>query len=198
MTTARSLPYILLWTSIGLLVTIGANFIDVYTIAWPWQWGKSGVSSYSLFITAQIGAVLLIGCLGGKYAGIFSQIGYLLLGLVGFQIFRHGGGLNYWHQPSFGYLLGFTPAGWLCGHLAFLRLPRLERLVLSCIAGLITIHAIGIVYLILLQLTNASNRVNFNWIDEIWYYSVNPVPSQLILVCAVSLVAACLRKLLLY
>jgi biotin transport system substrate-specific component len=198
MTTRLSFPHILLWTAIGVFLTIATNFVAVAAIAWPWQWGNNGIVAHSLFITAQIGAVLLVGCVGGKYAGLFAQIAYICLGLIGWQIFHDGGGASYWHKPTFGYILGFMPAAWCCGYLAFLRLPRLERLLMSCIAGLLAIHTFGILYIIFLQLAKASDRVNFNWLDAILNYSVYPLPSQLLLACAVAVIAACWRKIMLY
>jgi biotin transport system substrate-specific component len=198
MTTRLSFPHILLWTAIGLLLTIGANFVGVGAISWPWQWGSNGIFAHSLFITAQIGAVLFVGCVGGKYAGLFAQIAYICLGLLGWQIFRDGGGMSYLQKPTFGYILGFMPAAWCCGYLAFLRLPRLERLLMSCIAGSIAIHACGILYILLLQLTRIGDRVNLNWLDAILNYSIYPLPSQLLLACAVALIAACWRKVMMY
>jgi biotin transport system substrate-specific component len=198
MVTGRSLPSILLWTSIGLLVTIGANFLESYGVSPPWQWGSKGFSVYSLGITAQIGAVFLVSCLGGRYAGVFAQIAYLVLGLIGWQIFRDGGGWSYWAKPSFGYLIGFIPGAWLCGYFAFLGPPRIERLAVSCAIGLITIHLSGIIYLLFLQFFPIANRSGFDFFQLLMYYSIHPFPSQLLLICGVSFLSICLRKLMFY
>jgi biotin transport system substrate-specific component len=82
-----------------------------------WRFFRWGVSF-------QVGAVLLTGCVGGKNAAALSQIAYLILGLALFQVFEfpvftQGGGLSYVREPGFGYLMGFVPAGWVCGYLAF-------------------------------------------------------------------------------
>ena len=64
--------------------------MSVPTLAWPIDWSQ--VQAYSLGSTLQVGAVLLIGCLGGKNAAALSQIAYLALGLSGAQVFAQGGG----------------------------------------------------------------------------------------------------------
>ncbi|NJO86025.1 MAG: biotin transporter BioY [Synechococcaceae cyanobacterium RM1_1_27] len=48
------------------------------------------------------------------------------LGLAGVQVFSQGGGLGYVQEPAFGYLVGFIPAGWICGSLAFRLTPVVE------------------------------------------------------------------------
>ncbi len=82
-----SVPNEILWAIIGLLLTIGGNFLEAYIINFPWSWSQQGVNTHSVGVTYQIGAVLLVGCLGGKNAGALSQIAYLVIGLMGFQVF---------------------------------------------------------------------------------------------------------------
>ena len=106
----------LLWAIIGLLLTIGGTFVEVSVPALSWTLNPVDIQVYPLGVTYQIGAVLFVGCLGGKNAGALSQIAYLALGLVGFQIFAYGGGISYLKEPTFGYLLGFLPGVWICGY----------------------------------------------------------------------------------
>jgi biotin transport system substrate-specific component len=95
-----TVPTQLLWAIIGLILTIAGTLLEAF-IASPlglWQ----GPQVYSLGVSCQIGAVLLVGCLGGKNAAVISQIAYLLLGLTSwFNVFTHGGGIDYIHRPSF-------------------------------------------------------------------------------------------------
>ncbi len=76
----------LLWSLIGLLLTISGTFVEVYVTSSPWNWSHDGIQTLSLGVTYQIGAVLLVGCLGGRNAGALSQIAYLVLGLTWFPI----------------------------------------------------------------------------------------------------------------
>ncbi len=192
----------LLWALIGLILTIGGTWLEVFITDVPWNWG-SGIDVISLGVSFQVGAVLLIGCLGGKNAAALSQIAYLSLGLVLFQtfdlqVFTQGGGVNYLREPSFGYLLGFIPAAWVCGYLAFLETLKLENLALSCLGGLATIHGVGLVYLPLAYVLQWTGENAPSLGTAIFIYSIAPIPGQLVLVCAVSVLAYGMRKVLFY
>ena len=66
--------------------------------------------------TLQVFAVLLTGGLLGSRDGAFSQLGYLLIGLIGAPVFAgFRGGPEAIVTPSFGYLLGFVPAAAVAG-----------------------------------------------------------------------------------
>jgi biotin transport system substrate-specific component len=181
----------LMWALTGLLLTIGGNFvqaaipgIDLFQNAW-WL---TLIGSY------QIGAVLLIGCIAGRNAAVMSQIAYLALGLAGFPIFSQGGGLGYLGQPTFGYLLGFVPGAWLCGYLAFRSLPKIEWLICCCMAGLLAIHTTGMVYLTVLY----GLRLVPDWASAIGLYSLQLLPGQIGVVCAVTVVAFLFRRVMFY
>jgi biotin transport system substrate-specific component len=186
-----------LWAVIGLLLTISGVFIEVAIpvppLAWPIDW--SHVPTYSLGVTLQIGAILLVGCMAGRNAAALSQIAYLILGLSGFQIFAQGGGLGYLREPTFGYLLGFLPGAWVCGHIAFQQHRRLDNLIMSCLWGLGAIHFVGLVYLTVLSTFRITSA---NWWDAVLRYSVYPLPGQFIIVCTVAAVAYLMRILLFY
>ncbi|MGK7932089.1 MAG: biotin transporter BioY [Microcystaceae cyanobacterium] len=196
-----SLPTELLWAVIGLLLTIISTFVEAFVTNPPWQWAEQGIQSQSLGITYQIGAVLLIGCTGGRNAAAWSQIAYLILGLFWLPIFAHGGGLDYINNPSFGYLLGFIPGAWVCGWLAFRQRPKVEFFALSALGGLLVIHSCGLLYILWQFFFKPDNFLVRNG-EVLWSlihtYSVTPFPSQLVLICVVSLLGFILRKLLLY
>lgn len=189
-------PYQLLWSAIGLLLTIGGTFLEAYVTSSPWNWRQDGVHTLSLGVTCQIGAVLLVGCLGGKNAGAISQIAYLVLGLIFLPVFAQGGGMEYIKQPNFGYLLGFVPGAWVCGFLAFQSSPKLESLAFSCICGLLTIHLTGIGYLTLNHLFPWATQSSL--LQTAVKYSFVPLPGQLAVVCAVAVLAYGLRHLMFY
>ena len=190
------LPEVLLWATIGLMLTIGGTFVQAYTIAAPWSWLGNGFKIQTLGVSYQIGAVLLTACLGGRNAALLSQLAYLFFGLTGLPIFDRGGGLEYFQEPNFGYLLGFVFAAWLCGWLVFQTLVKFSNLIFSCLAGLFVIHVIGITYLtIMYYLTGLGEGIN-SLLQGIAIYSFHPLPGQLAVVCAVSLVAFVMRKLM--
>lgn len=196
-----SAPHEFLWALIGLLLTIFSTFFEAFITNPPWQWAEKGVYPHSLGVTYQIGAVLLTGCLGGKNAGALAQVAYLVLGLFWLPIFAKGGGLDYFQEPSFGYILGFIPGAWLCGWLAFRSRPRVESLALSAVAGLAIVHLCGLVYLLGLSYANFTTNGTMslgNLLAEVMNYSVAPLPGQLVIVCVVAVIAFMLRQILFY
>lgn len=196
-------PFELLWALIGLVLTIVATWMEAFILNAPWAWGQSGMALLSLGVSFQVGAVLLTGCVGGKNAAALSQIAYLVLGLALFQVFEfpvftQGGGLSYVREPGFGYLLGFVPAGWVCGHLAFQNPPKLENLALSALSGLGIVHALGIIYLTVASLLGWLQAVSASYWELLLGYSILPLPGHLVVVCAVAVLSLVLRQLLFY
>jgi biotin transport system substrate-specific component len=188
----------LLWSMIGLLLTMGGTLLEAYGITLPWSWGQHGIQTFSLGVSYQIGAVLLVGCLGGKNAGALSQIAYLVMGLTLLPVFSEGGGIGYVKLSQFGYLLGFIPGAWICGHFAFKARPRLETLTFSCICGLLTVHLCGITYLIISYFFQWKGTESLPLMQAILGYSWFALPGQLAVICAVSVTAYVLRHLMFY
>ncbi len=195
-----------LWAILGLLLTVAGTFMeaaiaipnlfsDEGQLVLPSSWSEIPV--YSLPVSYQVAAVLLVGCMGGRQAAALSQVAYLILGLSGFQVFSQGGGLDYWQEPTFGYLLGFVPGAWVCGALAFREgaTARIEWLALSGLAGLVIIHGCGLLYLSGLALFGQLSQPLLELMQQ---YSLLALPGQLVIVCLVALVARILRLVLLY
>jgi biotin transport system substrate-specific component len=187
----------ILWAIIGLLLTISGVFIEVSIplpqLTWPIDWSQ--VQTYSLGVTLQVGAVLLVGCMAGRNSAALAQIAYLALGLSGLQVFAQGGGLAYLKEPTFGYLLGFLPGAWLCGTIAFRQRRRIETLIESCLYGLLAIHLVGLTYLSVLSIFRITTA---NWWNAVLQYSIFPLPGQFIIVCIVAALSYLLRVLLFY
>jgi biotin transport system substrate-specific component len=192
-----SVPNELLWALIGLLLTIFSTFVEA-SIA---SWSGSGLSPQRLGVTYQIGAVLLTGCLGGKQAGLLSQIAYVFLGLTWLPVFAQGGGWGYLKEPSFGYILGFIPGAWLCGWLAFRSSAKLETLAFSTFCGLLAIHFCGLLYIVGLALIHPEGS-HLTFPDSLpstmINYSLLPFFGQLVVICVVVVIAFFFRKLLFY
>ncbi|MGA1601440.1 MAG: biotin transporter BioY [Prochlorothrix sp.] len=192
-------PTEFLWALIGLLLTIGGTLLEASIASPAWVWSQQGIQVYSLHTSFQVGAVLLVSCLGGKNAGLLSQVAYLVLGLTWLPVFTGGGGLGYLQEPSFGYLLGFLPGAWLCGAMAFRSSPpNLETLGLSCLAGLGLIHGVGLVYLGLSYGLGWVGPEAQSWLQVVIDLSFAPLLAQLAIVCAVTLTAYSLRRILFY
>lgn len=188
----------LLWALIGLLLTIGGGFLQAAILAGPWSWTLAGIPANLLGVNYQIGAVLLVSCLGGRNAGVISQIAYLGLGLTGvLPVFAQGGGLGYLREPSFGYLLGFLPGAWVCGYLAFSAKPRLEWLAAACMSGLAAIHGTGIAYLLLMHGARWAAKEP-SLVESLSVLSGQRLPSQIAVVCAVTVVAFLMRRMMFY
>jgi biotin transport system substrate-specific component len=196
--TVISRPYIVMWTIVGVFLTIGANFLTASIASSPWQWLSDGVTARPLGSNCQVGAVLLVSCLGGRTAGVLTQVIYILIGLLWLKVFNDGGGIEYIHKPTFGYLLGFIPGAWVCGWLAFKRSSQLEYLGISCLFGILTIHFVGIIYLVLFQLIKWQPLGEFKLFEAIANYSIFPFISQLVLGCAATSIAFVLRRMMFY
>lgn len=188
----------LLWAIAGLLLTIAATFVPASFASPTWIWEQQEVKTFSLGVTYQVGAVLFIGCLGGKNAAVISQIAYIFLGLTLLPVFSHGGGISYLREPSFGYLLGFMPGAWICGNLAFKADPKLELLAFNCLCGLLSVHVTGLAYLIISNILGWKNTESLSLFEAIFRYSILPLPGQLGIICAVAVMAYFLRRLLFY
>ncbi|NMG18080.1 biotin transporter BioY [Brasilonema bromeliae] len=188
----------LLWSMIGLLLTMGGTFLEAYVATSPLSWSQYGIHAFSLGVTYQIGGVLLAGCLGGKNAGALSQIAYLVMGLTLLPVFADGGGIGYVKVSQFGYLLGFIPGAWICGFFAFKARPRLETLAFSCFCGLLTVHLCGITYLILSYVFQWKGTETLSLMQAMLRYSWFALPGQLAVVCAVVVIAYVLRHLMFY
>jgi biotin transport system substrate-specific component len=188
-------PLEVLWALVGLLLTIAGSLTRVQVTNQPWLWDNIGLHTLPIGISFQVGAVLLVACLGGARAGAIAQAAYLFLGLYGFAFFDQGGGWAYWQQPSFGYLVGFIPGAWICGYLANRTPNRLESVFFSCVCGLLVIHTFGLVYLILGSLLKLSPLMaNLSLPSALMNYSVlNFFPGQIILACVVSVLVFFIR-----
>ena len=95
----------------------------------------------------QIFFAILAGALLGSRQGAMSIVIYLLLGLCGLPVFTKGAGLSYLLQPTFGYLLGFVPAAWLCGKIIELcKSSNFRTLLVACFSAAGVDFAIGCGY----------------------------------------------------
>ena len=66
-------------------------------------------------ITLQIFFCAMSGFLLGSRWGALSQMGYLLLGVIGLPVFASGAGLGAFLTPTGGFLIALVPMAWICG-----------------------------------------------------------------------------------
>lgn len=99
----------------------------------------------------QIPIIFFIAALIGKRFGITSVLIYIILGLSFFPIFALGGGIGYIFQYNFGYILAYIPAIFIVSFVLSKNFSY-GRIALADILGIITIHVIGIFYLILMAI----------------------------------------------
>lgn len=98
--------------------------------------------------TLQLLFCLLAGFLLGPRGGLFSQMLYVGMGLIGLPVFTAGGGPGYVLQPTFGYLLGFIACAWIVGTIAHGRSqPSFACLFGAALAGLGVVYALGVPWL---------------------------------------------------
>lgn len=200
-------PSELLWAFIGLILTIGSTWVEAFRLQIPLiDWlslRASGIEAQPLGVTFQFSVALFIGCMAGRNAAALSQIAYLSLGIFlferfGLEVFVQGAGVSYLREPSFGYLLGFIPAGWVCGRIAVQkkRTSSLEKLGIGAITGLVVMHLCGLSYLVLGHL--------FRWLPSLPSLGTSLLdyssqfPAQVMVSCAIALIAYGLRKVLFY
>lgn len=118
------------------MLTIVGGLIKIPVPAFP-----------DMMFTLQTLFVIMSGLLLGAKDGAFSQIAYMLLGLVGVPIFTKGGGPSYVLQPSFGYIAAFPIGAFITGLLKRrFRTLSVLKLFFCAFFGLVGIYAIGVPY----------------------------------------------------
>ena len=174
-----------------MLIIIGAMIPS--SIILPQQ--DLSLSINSLNINWQIQGLFLTSLVCGPRIGTICAICYLIIGLFYLPIFQGGGSIGYILTNEFGYLLGFIPAAWICGFLSK-RKSKVSLINYSfcTIISLISLHSIGILYLVLGKffgqtLDDFTNLILSN--------SLIVFPIQSLLCIAISLVAILTKRILL-
>ena len=174
----------------GLLLIVVGGLVPT---AFPIH-DAAGWSLRPLGITLQVPALLLTALVAGPRSALLAAVAYLSVGLFQLPVFHEGGGVGYLLDPGFGYLAGFVPAAWVSGRLA--RQPEMgDPLSLAVVAGL------GLLVIQLCGLTNLLvGAVMGRWGDGVLPlaigYTIALLP-QLLLCCAVAVLAWLLRRILL-
>jgi biotin transport system substrate-specific component len=175
----------------GLLLIVCGGLVQA---ALP-GYSSGGFTVIPLPITLQVPALLLTALVCGARSAMLAGVAYISLGLFQLPVFQAGGGLSYLQDPGFGYIAGFLPAAWLSGRLA--RQPGMDNLLSltgTAVLGLLVLQLCGLANLLLGGLIG---RWNGALPQLLLSYSLGPLLPQLLLCCAVAVLALALRRLLL-
>ncbi|MFZ5969381.1 MAG: biotin transporter BioY [Bacillota bacterium] len=84
----------------------------------------------------------------GARLGLYSQLLYVGIGLMGVPVFTKGGGPSYVLQPTFGYLIGFILCAYIIGKATEnLKEVKFMNVFAPVVAGLLAVYAVGVPYL---------------------------------------------------
>lgn len=98
--------------------------------------------------TLQVLFVFFAGSLLGSKRGMKSQLVYVGIGLAGLPVFTQGGGIGYFLQPTFGYLLGYIAGAFVVGWMIErIGNPKTYHFIFANLAGLLVVYLIGVPYL---------------------------------------------------
>jgi len=157
--------------------------------------GSSGFTLIPLPITLQVPALLLTALVCGARSAMLAGVAYISLGLLELPVFHGGGGLSYLLEPGFGYIAGFLPAAWLTGRLGRQSgMDNVLSLAGAAVVGLLVLQLCGLANLLLGGLVG---RWQGALPQLLVSYSLGPLVPQLMLCCAVAVLALPLRRLLL-
>ena len=112
--------------------------------------------------------VWISGILFGPEMGFLTLSIYLLLGFLGLPVFASGGGIDYYKEPTFGYLISLPLLAYLSG-----LFYEQNKKLLAVFIPIFTTHLFGILYLLLF---------NRSWLDITWHLSFSMVSYDLIFV----------------
>lgn len=131
----------------------------------------AGLTSIGAFIKIPLGPVpftlqsffcAYAGILLGARKGLYSQLIYISIGLIGIPVFTKGGGLKYIFEPTFGFLIGFVFCAFIIGWLTENK-PEQKLVVrfLAIMIGIAFSYGLGIPYFYFMW--NYVNDVHISW-----------------------------------
>ena len=106
------------------------------------------------------------GVLLGPRVGALTLAAYLLIGFLGFPAFAGGGGIDYYKEPTFGYLISLPLNAFLSGWFF-----QMDKKLLAAFIPIIATHLFGILYLLIFKI---------NLLDISWYLSFSMIGYDLL------------------
>lgn len=110
---------------------------------------------FSFYLIPQIPMVMFICSILGKRMAVTSTFLYILAGLAFAPIFALGGGIRYVFEYSFGYIFAYIPATIIAGNMLGKKYT-FPDMIKATLAGVFTIHIIGIIYMCIIALLKHS------------------------------------------
>ena len=155
------------------------------------------IGPFSVTFSLQILFSVMAGLLLGRKRASLTLIAYLVLGLAGVPVFAHGGGLGYIAMPTFGFLIGFLAAAFVCGSLQErVKKPGFAVSAVIAFAGELAYYICGLVYYYIMFNFVLSNGhgIGINELIKVWCLSTI-LPDYLLCILAVFL-SERLRKMI--
>lgn len=106
---------------------------------------------YSFWIVPQIPAIMMVCSVLGKRMAVTTTILYILAGLLFVPIFGLGGGITYFSEFGFGYILGYIPAVVFAGNILHKKYS-FPNMIKASILSVLMIHLIGILYMLIIAM----------------------------------------------
>lgn len=111
----------------------------------------------------QVPIVMFICSVLGRKMALTSVLLYLIIGLFFVPVFALGGGIKYFGEYGFGYILAYIPALLIAGRL--LDKYSFLDMIKATLAGVFTIHICGIFYMLFVALIKqAGSMFILGWI----------------------------------
>ena len=110
--------------------------------------------------------VWICGILLGSRLGLMTLCIYIFVGLIGFPVFAGGGGIDYYKEPTFGYLISLPINAFLSGWFY-----EQNKRFLAIFIPIFTTHLLGIIYLLFFKQ---------EWLNISWHLSFSMISYDLV------------------
>ena len=150
------------------LLIIASTFINInlkhYIIPLDLFTNKNlSMENFVFAIIPQIPIIMFICSILGRRMALTSVLLYLIIGLFFVPVFALGGGIKYFGEYGFGYILAYIPALLIAGKL--LDKYSFLDIIKATLACVFTIHICGILYMIIIALIKqAGGMFIWGWI----------------------------------
>lgn len=140
------------------LLIIGSTFINLdikHYIIPSYIFSNKGLSTedfvYCFCLIPQIPIIMFVCSVLGRKLALTSIFLYIITGLFLVPVFGLGGGVRYFAQYGFGYILAYIPAVLIAGRFLNTRYS-FGDMIKAAITGVLTIHILGILYMLAIAL----------------------------------------------
>lgn len=151
-------------------------------------------SNFKFEYIPQIPVVLYIAALLGEFWALVAIVIYILMGLTPyFPVFGLGGGLSYFFQYSFGYILAYIPAVFFVSR-ELNNGKAFWHKITATLFGISVIHVFGMVYMVIVSMLRHDAFDSIT--NMIYYQSMSKILYDIIIGFLAVLFARGCRKLM--